>query len=211
MLEGVFGDQSFHNSPNRESQIGKGSYTNQEVISTKNKLAFPQDMSSQDEGDSLNELSRSSASKLSTDSLQLSATVVAPPQDVDTNKSPTTLTLANRSNFLPWNALNRSSASSSSVVTSSVDVFLYGDASLRPGEIVMRALFHNFTQQAEKKIELVMIETYDKSLSKLLQRGENPAFDQLLSALGSVGEHCLPSLLRALIAWHTRQISGRKI
>lgn len=78
---------------------------------------------------------------------------------------------------------------------------------LRPGEIVMRILFSDFTQQAEKKIEGVMLENSEKQISKLLQRGEDPQFDQLLSALGSVAEHCLPSLLRALLAWHRRQIS----
>lgn len=138
--------------------------------------------------------------------------------EVDPIKSPT-LNLTSRTNFLPWGNQSRTSTASmqaaSSTVPSatvnSIDIFLYGDASLRPGEIVMRTLFHNFTQQAEKKIELVMLETLDKNLAKLLQRGENPAFDQLLSALGSVAEHCLPSLLRALLAWHTRQISDTEI
>lgn len=78
---------------------------------------------------------------------------------------------------------------------------------LRPGEVVMRILFADFTQQAEKKIEGVMLENSEKQISKLLQRGEDPQFDQLLLALGSVAEHCLPSLLRALLAWHRRQIS----
>lgn len=34
-----------------------------------------------------------------------------------------------------------------------------GDIALRPGEIVMRTLFADFTQQTEKKIEAVMLET----------------------------------------------------
>lgn len=71
----------------------------------------------------------------------------------------------------------------------------------------MRILFADFTQQAEKKIEGVMLEGSDKQITKLLQRGEDCQFDQLLSALGSVAEHCLPSLLKALLAWHRRQIS----
>lgn len=83
--------------------------------------------------------------------------------------------------------------------------------SLRPGEIVMRNLFTDFTLQAEKKIELVMLESVDKPLSKLLQRGEDQQFDQLLSALGSVAEHCLPSLLHTLLAWHKRQLSDAEI
>ena len=45
----------------------------------------------------------------------------------------------------------------------------------------------------------------DKPLSKSLQRGEDAQFDQVLSAFGSVAEHCLPSLLRTLFAWYERQ------
>lgn len=82
---------------------------------------------------------------------------------------------------------------------------------LRPGEIVMRTLFAEFTQQAEKKIETVMLEVSDKNLAKLLQRGEDVQFDQLLSAFGSVAEHCLPSLLVTLLAWHKRQMSDAEI
>jgi len=33
----------------------------------------------------------------------------------------------------------------------------------------------------------------------------------LLSALGSVAEHCLPSLLHTLLAWHRRQLSDMEI
>lgn len=47
----------------------------------------------------------------------------------------------------------------------------------------------------------------DKNLAKLLQRGEDPQFDQLLSTFGTVAEHCLPSLLYALLAWYRRQQS----
>jgi hypothetical protein len=46
----------------------------------------------------------------------------------------------------------------------------------------------------------------ERPLSKVLQRGEDPQFDQLLSAFGSVAEHCLPSILRALFAWYERQM-----
>ena len=45
----------------------------------------------------------------------------------------------------------------------------------------------------------------ERSLSKSLQRGEDPQFDQLLSSFGSVAEHCLPSLLKTLFAWFERQ------
>ncbi len=46
----------------------------------------------------------------------------------------------------------------------------------------------------------------EKQLSKVLQRGEDPQFDQLLSAFGSVAEHCLPSILKALFNWYERQL-----
>lgn len=99
---------------------------------------------------------------------------------------------------------------------------------VKPGEYVMQSLFADFTIQAEKKIEeaAIMFEPQvnhkfvfilsvieylkilqEKSLSKVLQRGEDPQFDQLLSAFGCVAEHCLPSLLRALFSWYERQMS----
>ncbi|XP_069669911.1 protein furry isoform X4 [Periplaneta americana] len=80
------------------------------------------------------------------------------------------------------------------------------DMDIRPGEFVMRTLFADFTVQAEKKMEAVMAEPLERPLSKVLQRGEDPQFDQLLSAFGSVAEHCLPSILRALFAWYERQM-----
>ena len=45
-------------------------------------------------------------------------------------------------------------------------------------------------------------------MAKLLKRGEDPEFDQLLSALSSCAEHCLPSLLVAMCKWHTCQYSS---
>jgi hypothetical protein len=48
--------------------------------------------------------------------------------------------------------------------------------------------------QTEKKINVVMSEPLERPLSKSLQRGEDPQFDQLLSSFGSVAEHCLPSV-----------------
>lgn len=129
-------------------------------------------------------------------------------QEIDIIKSPiyNTLPLSTRSNLLPWSPQNRSSLAASGF-SSSESMFASTSENLRPGEIVMRILFADFTQQAEKKIEGVMLENSEKQISKLLQRGEDPQFDQLLSSLGSVSEHCLPSILRALLAWHRRQIS----
>jgi hypothetical protein len=88
------------------------------------------------------------------------------------------------------------------------------ETDIRPGEFVMRTLFAEFTiqvnelsftfllnskvklcfKQAEKKINTVMSEPIERPLSKSLQRGEFPQFDQLLSSFGSVAEHCLPSV-----------------
>jgi len=79
------------------------------------------------------------------------------------------------------------------------------ETDIRPGEFVMRTLFAEFTIQAEKKICAVMAEPLERPLSKSLQRGEDLQFDQLLQAFGTVAEHCLPSLLRTLIAWYERQ------
>lgn len=79
------------------------------------------------------------------------------------------------------------------------------DTDLRPGEFVMRTLFAEFTVMADKKIEAVMQDPLERSLSKSLQRGEDPTFDQLLLAFGCVAEHCLPSLLRTLFSWYDRQ------
>ncbi|BFF97919.1 protein furry [Drosophila madeirensis] len=133
--------------------------------------------------------------------------------------SPPALVIPQRQSLLPWGAHSRSSiinvlpsytqAEMHALAASVAGVELSGAP--RPGEIVMRNLFSDFTAQAEKKIELVMLESADKNLSKLLQRGEDQQFDQLLSALGSVAEHCLPSLLHTLLAWHRRQLSDMEI
>lgn len=121
-----------------------------------------------------------------------------------------------RTHLLPWSQHNRSFLTTPNVLaaletTASSTNSPNPETSARAGEIVMRYLFADFTQQAEKKIEAVMCETADKNLSKLLQRGEDAQFDQLLSTLGSVAEHCLPSLLTILIAWRQRQISHMEL
>ncbi|XP_057665202.1 protein furry isoform X1 [Diorhabda carinulata] len=103
----------------------------------------------------------------------------------------------NRGIVLPWGAQKERTVLSGQHL----------EMDLRPGEFVMRNLFADFTVIAEKKIEFVMTESHEKPLSKSLQRGEDSQFDQLLSAFGSVAEHCLPSLLRALFSWYERQMS----
>uniref|UniRef100_A0A803W3L5 FRY like transcription coactivator n=1 Tax=Ficedula albicollis TaxID=59894 RepID=A0A803W3L5_FICAL len=79
------------------------------------------------------------------------------------------------------------------------------DPDVKPGEYVIKSLFAEFAVQAEKKIELVMAEPLEKLLSRSLQRGEDLQFDQLISSMSSVAEHCLPSLLRTLFDWYRRQ------
>ncbi|XP_030386037.1 protein furry isoform X4 [Scaptodrosophila lebanonensis] len=133
---------------------------------------------------------------------------------------PPSLLIPQRQSLLPWGTNSRSSIINVLPTYSQAEMPALAAMSTasgneliapRPGEIVMRNLFSDFTAQAEKKIELVMLESADKNLSKLLQRGEDQQFDQLLSALGSVAEHCLPSLLQTLLAWHRRQLSDMEI
>lgn len=79
----------------------------------------------------------------------------------------------------------------------------------KPGEFVIKTLFSEFTLLAEKKIDAVLSsEPLEKPISKSLQRGEDPVFDQVLTAFGSVAEHCLPSLLQTLFAWYEKQLAA---
>ncbi|XP_066576040.1 protein furry homolog-like isoform X3 [Amia ocellicauda] len=88
-----------------------------------------------------------------------------------------------------------------SVIMSNITI----DPELKPGEYVIKSLFAEFAVQAEKKIEVVMAEPLEKLLSRSLQRGEDSQFDQLISSMSSIAEHCLPSLLRTLFDWYRRQ------
>uniref|UniRef100_A0A4Y0BE06 Protein furry n=1 Tax=Anopheles funestus TaxID=62324 RepID=A0A4Y0BE06_ANOFN len=146
-------------------------------------------------------------------------TVIERPVNIETSEpSKSPLSVSNitsvRLSLLPWNSHNRSailSGNSGGGMVATIDMMAASDGTLRPGEIVMRTLFTDFTVQAEKKIESVLLDGSDKNLPKLLQRGEDYQFDQLLQALGSVAEHCLPSLLKALLAWHKHQICDKNI
>ncbi|XP_035794162.1 protein furry-like isoform X3 [Anopheles albimanus] len=141
-------------------------------------------------------------------------TVIEHPSNIETESTKSPLTVTNaaslRLSLLPWNSHNRSALLPANVAAT-IDMMAASDGTLRPGEIVMRTLFTDFTVQAEKKIESIMLDGSDKNLPKLLQRGEDYQFDQLLQALGSVAEHCLPSLLKALLAWHKHQICDKNI
>ncbi|XP_054884162.1 protein furry homolog isoform X2 [Poeciliopsis prolifica] len=79
------------------------------------------------------------------------------------------------------------------------------DPESRPGEYVLKSLFANFTTLSERKIRIIMAEPLEKPLSKSLQRGEDPQFDQLISAMSSLAEYSLPSILRTLFDWYKRQ------
>ncbi|BFZ15206.1 hypothetical protein BsWGS_18245 [Bradybaena similaris] len=76
----------------------------------------------------------------------------------------------------------------------------------KSGEFILQNLFLEFCRVAERRIEIVLAEPLERPLSKSLQRGEDPQFDQILNALGNVAEHCLPSILRTIIAWYNRQM-----
>ncbi|UXI15497.1 Heterogeneous nuclear ribonucleoprotein K [Sarcoptes scabiei] len=82
----------------------------------------------------------------------------------------------------------------------------------KPGEVILQKLFHEFVILTEKKIDAILSsESLEKPLAKWLQRGEDPIFDQLLTAFGSTAEHCLPSQLRILFDWYERQMSATAV
>ncbi|KAK6976868.1 protein furry, partial [Biomphalaria glabrata] len=90
---------------------------------------------------------------------------------------------------------------------SSQDIVIVGvNKESKPGEFILQNLFLEFCRVTERRIEIVLAEPLEKPLSKSLQRGEDPQFDQVLSALGNVAEHCLPSILKTLYAWYQRQM-----
>eukprot|EP00794_Sanderia_malayensis_P007422 gene7422-8242_t len=74
---------------------------------------------------------------------------------------------------------------------------------ITPGEVAISYLLSDFSFYASRKIERALLT--ERPLSKSLQRGEDPQFDQLLSSLSSVAEHCLSSLLKTLFQWYDRQ------
>lgn len=70
-------------------------------------------------------------------------------------------------------------------------------------------LFNDFACLAHNKIESTLsLKTKDKSLFKCLSRTDDPTYDQILEALGSISEFCLPSLLKILIEWYHHQLGN---
>ncbi|KAK3798079.1 hypothetical protein RRG08_034635 [Elysia crispata] len=76
----------------------------------------------------------------------------------------------------------------------------------KSGEFILHNLFLEFCRVTERKIEFILAEPLERPLSKSLQRGEDTHFDQILSSLSNVAEHCLPSILKTLFAWYQRQM-----
>ncbi|XP_028274555.1 protein furry homolog isoform X3 [Parambassis ranga] len=79
------------------------------------------------------------------------------------------------------------------------------DPESKPGEYILKSLFANFTTMSERKIRIIMAEPLEKPLTKSLQRGEDPQFDQMISTMSSLAEYSLPSILRTLFDWYKRQ------
>ncbi|NXP86267.1 FRY protein, partial [Passerina amoena] len=68
------------------------------------------------------------------------------------------------------------------------------DPDSKPGEYVLKSLFVNFTTLAERKIRIIMAEPLEKPLTKSLQRGEDPQFDQFCLCLPENQQFFLPIL-----------------
>jgi hypothetical protein len=88
--------------------------------------------------------------------------------EIESVKSPSfnTVPLSTRSSLLPWTpSNNRTSLIATGIFNN--DSMMFGSTeNLRPGEIVMKVLFADFIQQAEKKIEGVMLENSEKQITK---------------------------------------------
>lgn len=115
---------------------------------------------------------------------------------------------SNRHSLLPWGTQSRSCIAATSGI---IDMQSSTDGSLRPGEIVMRTLFADFTQQAEKKIEGVMLEAtvihLQMILSILISIVELNAFSQfhrtkIWQSCCNVGKiHSSINCCRLLVVW----------
>uniref|UniRef100_A0A914W2H8 Protein furry n=1 Tax=Plectus sambesii TaxID=2011161 RepID=A0A914W2H8_9BILA len=80
------------------------------------------------------------------------------------------------------------------------------DHSASSGQFAAQSLLVEFVQAVDRKLQQVgQHETLEKLLNKSLQRGEDVHFDNILRALNGVSEHCLPSVLTALISWYEQQ------
>lgn len=107
----------------------------------------------------------------------------------------------------------------------------------KPAHFIARKLFYDFTELVSLKIDIILAQQFESSISattshqqqskdshglnepatragctgsvfELLQRDEDLVYDQVLRALGTASEHCLPSLLEYLLAWHNQQLEA---
>ncbi|XP_038055333.1 protein furry homolog-like isoform X2 [Patiria miniata] len=138
--------------------------------------------------------SRRKKSKSMTTSVSQSENLTGSTLSLVTSASSDTLSL-------PWIRVNEPGLERDPSTTSTIML----DTNVKPGQYVLQSLFAEFTIQAERKIEKIMSEPLESPLAKSLQRGEDPQFDQLLSSLSAVSEHCLPSLLKTLFDWYELQ------
>lgn len=77
----------------------------------------------------------------------------------------------------------------------------------KPAVFIARKLFCDFAYSVQIKIETALSEkTKSKPIFRCLYRNEDINYDQILGALGSISEFCLPSLLKLLLAWYHYQL-----
>lgn len=78
----------------------------------------------------------------------------------------------------------------------------------KPAVFVARKLFCDFVHSIDRKVDAILgQEIKDKPLYKSLQPGEDPIYDRLLEALGSISEFCLPSVVTSLLEWYHHQLN----
>lgn len=83
---------------------------------------------------------------------------------------------------------------------------LAGD-DLKPAVFLARKLFCDYVQLSGLKIEAILAqEAESKPTLKPLLKHEDPIYDRILEAIGSISEFCLPSLLESLLQWYHHQL-----
>lgn len=78
----------------------------------------------------------------------------------------------------------------------------------KPAVFVARKLFCDFVHSIDRKVDNILgQEAKNKPIYKSLQPGEDPIYDRVLEALGSISEFCLPSMLTSLLEWYHHQLN----
>lgn len=88
---------------------------------------------------------------------------------------------------------------------------------LLSGQLVLHTLISDFIGHVDRKVEQLLNNqlgggsylTKD-TCAKLLQRGEDHHFDQLLWSLGCMAEYCLPCLVETMFNWYNHQIPNKQ-